>query len=159
MADFEPILAEILRPKCGNSLTKPRWQKEHVKSLSLLELLMVSANLRQHNPIRLTQNRSLVVLLSLGLQISILSRPGCSKGGKLSITSFTKKPLTRFSKPAPGVHGKRGLERGWQRRLAKGWRKVGKGLAKGLAQGWRRVGRGWAGFVARSNSAILEAPV
>ena len=30
---------------------------------------------------------------------------------------------------------KRGLERGWQKRLAKGWQKVGEGLAKG----WRRV--------------------
>ena len=56
---------------------------------------------------------------------------------------MTKKPLTRISKPVPGVHGKRGLERGWQKRLAKGWRKVGEGLAKG----WRRVGedlaKGW----------------
>ena len=53
------------------------------------------------------------------------------------------KPLTRVSKPAPGVHAKRGLERGWQKRLAKGWRKVGEGLAKGPAKGWRRVGKGW----------------
>ena len=48
----------------------------------------------------------------------------------------SKKPLTRISKPVPGVHGKRGLERRWQKRLAKGWRRVGKGLAKG----WQRVG-------------------
>ena len=47
----------------------------------------------------------------------------------------SKKPLTSVSKRVPGVHGKRGLERGWQKRLAKGWRKVGEGLAKG----WRRV--------------------
>ena len=68
---------------------------------------------------------------------------------------FAKKPLTRVSKPAPGVHGKRGLERGWKKRLAKGWRKVGEGLAKG----WHRVGKGLAGFLARSNFAIPEAPV
>ena len=36
-----------------------------------------------------------------------------------------KKSLTRVSKPVSGVHGKRGLERGWQTRLAKGWRRVG----------------------------------
>ena len=30
-----PILAEILRPKRGNSLTKSRWQKERVGFLSL----------------------------------------------------------------------------------------------------------------------------
>ena len=60
-----------------------------------------------------------------------------------------KKQLTRVSKPVPGVHGKRGLERGWQKRLAKGWRKVGEGLAQGwhrvgerLAKGWHRVGEG-----------------
>ena len=47
-----------------------------------------------------------------------------------------KKPWTRVSKRVPGVHGKRGLERGWQKRLAEGWRKVGERLAKG----WRRVG-------------------
>ena len=41
----------------------------------------------------------------------------------------SKKPLTRVSKRVPGAHGKRGLERGWQKRLAKGWRKVGEGLA------------------------------
>ena len=54
-----------------------------------------------------------------------------------------KKPLTRVCKRVPGAHGKRGLGRGWQKRLAKGWRKVGEGLAKGcegLAKGWRRVG-------------------
>ena len=39
--------------------------------------------------------------------------------------SFSKKPFTRVSKPMPAVHGRRGLERGWQKRLAKGWRKVG----------------------------------
>ena len=49
--------------------------------------------------------------------------------------THSKKPLTRVSKRVPGVYGKRGLERGWQKRLAKGWRKVG----EGLAQGWRRV--------------------
>ena len=53
---------------------------------------------------------------------------------------------------APGVHGKRGLERGWQKRLAKGWRKVGEGSAKRR----RRVG----GFPCTlSNVAIPEAPV
>ena len=52
---------------------------------------------------------------------------------------ISKNPLTRVSKPAPGVHGKRGMERGWQKRLAKGWRRVGTGLAKG----WRRVGKGF----------------
>ena len=44
--------------------------------------------------------------------------------------------LTSVSKRVPGIYGKRGLERGWQKRLAKGWRRVGTGLAKG----WRRVG-------------------
>ena len=34
--------------------------------------------------------------------------------------SLSKKPLTRVYTPAPEVHGKRGLERGWKRRLAKG---------------------------------------
>ena len=66
----------------------------------------------------------------------------------LDKTTFSKKPLTRVSKRVPGVHGKRGLERGWQKRLAekvgkrlaKGWRRVGEGLAKG----WRRVGEGLA---------------
>ena len=60
---------------------------------------------------------------------------------------FSEKPLTRVSKRVPGAHGERGLERGWQKRLAKGWRKVGERLAKGwrrvgtgLAKGWRRVG-------------------
>ena len=51
-----------------------------------------------------------------------------------------KKPLTRISKRVPGVHGKRSLERGWQKRFAQGlskaWRRVGTGLAKG----WQRVG-------------------
>ena len=48
-----------------------------------------------------------------------------------SFKSISKKPLTSVSKRVPGVHGKRGLERSWQKRLAKGWRKVGEGLAKG----------------------------
>ena len=51
-----------------------------------------------------------------------------------------KKPLTRVSKRLPGVYGKRGLERGWQKRLANGWRKV----SERSAQGWRRVGKGLA---------------
>ena len=55
----------------------------------------------------------------------------------------------------PGVHGKRVLERGWQKRLAKGWRKVGEGLAKG----WRRVGEGLADFLAPSDFGIPEAPI
>ena len=50
---------------------------------------------------------------------------------------FSLPKLTRVSKSVPGVHGKRGLERGWQKRLAtglaKGWHRVGEGLAKG----WR----------------------
>ena len=58
-------------------------------------------------------------------------------------TSFTKKPVTRVSKRVPGVHGKRGLERGWQRRLAKGWRKVGEGLAKGLHRVGEGLAKGW----------------
>ena len=41
------------------------------------------------------------------------------------MSGSAKKPLTSVSKRVPGVHGKRGLERGWQKRLAKGWRKVG----------------------------------
>ena len=81
---------------------------------------------------------------------------------------IAKKPLTRVSKRVPGVHGKRGSERGWQKRLAekvgrkgwqkrlaKGWRRVGKGLARG----WRRVGKGLADFLAPSNFGIPEAPV
>ena len=59
-----------------------------------------------------------------------------------------KKPLTHVSKRLPGVRGKRGLERGWQKRLAKGWRRVGE-----------RVGMGLADFLAPSNFAILETPV
>ena len=47
------------------------------------------------------------------------------------LVSQAKKPLTRVSKRVPGVHGKRGLERGWKKRLAKGWHRVGEGLAKG----------------------------
>ena len=77
--------------------------------------------------------------------------------------SFAKRPLTRVAKRVPGVHGKRGLERGWQKRLAenvgeglaKGWRRVGEGLARG----WRRVSKGLADFLAASNFGILEAPV
>ena len=42
----------------------------------------------------------------------------------------TKKLLTRVSERVPGAHGRRGLERGCQKRLAKGWRKVGEGLAQ-----------------------------
>ena len=58
-----------------------------------------------------------------------------------------------------GAHGKRGLERGWQKRLAE---RVGKGLAdkrvgEGLAKGWRRVGEGLADFLAPSNFGIPEA--
>ena len=70
-----------------------------------------------------------------------------------------KKPLTRVSKPVPEVHGKRGLERGWQQRLAKGWRKVGEGLAKG----WHKVGealaKGWRVSLHTPMSQIHEAPV
>ena len=53
---------------------------------------------------------------------------------------FPEKLLTRVSKRVPGAHRKRGLERSWQKRLAKGWRKVGEGFAKG----WHRVGEGLA---------------
>ena len=70
-------------------------------------------------------------------------------------SSRTKKPFTRVSKRVPGVHGKRGSERGWQKRLAKGWRKVG----EGLTEGWHRVGEGLADFLAPSNFGIPEAPV
>ena len=69
--------------------------------------------------------------------------------------SSTKKPLTRVSKRVPGAQGKRGLERGLQKRLAEGGRKVGKGLAKG----WQRVGEGLADFLAPSIFGIPEAPV
>ena len=69
--------------------------------------------------------------------------------------TLSKKLLTRVSKRVPGAHGKRGLERGWQKRLAKGWRKVGEGLAKG----WHSVGEGLADFLAPSNFGIPEAPV
>ena len=68
----------------------------------------------------------------------------------------SKKPLTRVSKPAPGVHGKRDLERGWQKRLAKGWRRVGEGLAKG----WHRVGEGLAkGWRVCLHPPILQFPM
>ena len=71
----------------------------------------------------------------------------------LARSAKSKKPSTRVSKRVPGVHGKRGLERGWQKRLAKGWRKVGR-------KGWQKVGEGLAkGFLAPSNIAISEAPV
>ena len=72
----------------------------------------------------------------------------------------SKKPLTnpRFQTRAWGPR-KRGLERGWQKRLAKGWRKVGEGLAKGWHRVGERVGKGLAGFLAPSNFAIPEAPV
>ena len=46
-----------------------------------------------------------------------------------------KKPFTRVSQRVMGAHGKRSLERGWQKRLAKSWRKVG----ERLAQSWRRL--------------------
>ena len=78
---------------------------------------------------------------------------GCS--GKSFVkgqeTRIQESRYARVSKPVPGVHGKRGLERGWQKRLAekvgrKGWQRVGERLAKGwrragegLAKGWRRV--------------------
>ena len=58
--------------------------------------------------------------------------------GKFQVIS--KKPLTRVSKSVPGVHGKRGLERGRR----KGWRKAGEGLPD---------------FLAPSNFAVLEVPV
>ena len=65
------------------------------------------------------------------------------------------KPRTRVSKPASDVHGKRGLERAWQKRLAKGWRKVGERLAKG----WRRVGEGLAkGWRVSLHSSFLQFP-
>ena len=74
----------------------------------------------------------------------------------LCYTPFSKRPLTCVSKPVPGVHGKRGgLERGWQKRLAKGWRKVG----ERFATGWHRVGEGLADFLGPSNFGIPEAPV
>ena len=73
-----------------------------------------------------------------------------------------KKPLSHVSKREPGVYRKRGLaekvgRKGWQKRLAKGWRKVGEGLAKGC----HRVGEGLADadFLAPSNFGIPEAPV
>ena len=68
---------------------------------------------------------------------------------------LTKKPLSRVSKPVPGAHGKRGLERGWQNRLAKGWRRVGEGLAKG----WQRVGKGLADLLAPPPISEFQAPV
>ena len=72
---------------------------------------------------------------------------------------FPKKLLTRVSERVPGVHGKMGFERGWQKRLAKGWRKVGEGFCEGLAKGGQRVGKGLASFLAPSKIAISEAPV
>ena len=57
-----------------------------------------------------------------------------------------KKPLTRVSEQVPGAHGEK--ERGWQKGLAKGWRKIGEKLAKS----WRRVGEGLAASVRFWNS-------
>ena len=57
-------------------------------------------------------------------------------------------------KRVPGVYGKKGLERGFQKRLAKGWRKFG----EWLAQDWRRVGEGLADFPALSNSEFPRRP-
>ena len=69
----------------------------------------------------------------------------------LSFVSKSKKPFTRVSKPVPGVHGKRGLERGWQ----KGWQRVGEGLAKG----WHRVGEGLArGWQVSLHPPTLQFP-
>ena len=75
-----------------------------------------------------------------------LDKPNCSHN-----VSQKVKRISRFSDVSnrvPGAHGNRGLERGWRKRLAKGWRKVGEGLAKG----WRRVGEGLADFLAPSSS-------
>ena len=66
---------------------------------------------------------------------------------RVRIATNPQKPLTCVSEPVPWAHGKSGLERGWQKRLAEGWRRVG----EGLAQGWRRVGEGVADFLAPSN--------
>ena len=38
-----------------------------------------------------------------------------------------QKPLTQVSKQMIGAHGKRSLERGWQKRLAKGCERLAKG--------------------------------
>ena len=63
------------------------------------------------------------------------------------------------SKRVPGAHGKRGLERGWQKRLAKGWRKVGEGLAKGLQRVGGGLAKGFSGFPCNLQCGIPEAPV
>ena len=62
--------------------------------------------------------------------------------------------LTHVSKPVPGVHGKRGLERGWPKRLAKGWRRVGEGLVEGC----RRVGKGLAVSLHPPTLQFLRCP-
>ena len=49
-----------------------------------------------------------------------------------------------------GAHGKRSLKRGWQKRLAKGWHRVGEGLGKGRQRVSLRV--------APSNFAIPKRP-
>ena len=46
----------------------------------------------------------------------------CKRTTFSNLFCHSKKPLTRVSKRVPGVYRKRGLERGWQKRLAKGWR-------------------------------------
>ena len=74
---------------------------------------------------------------------------------KIHLIQEAVKLITHVSKRVPGIHGKRGLERGWRKRLAKGWRKVGEGLAKG----WHRVGEGLADFLAPSNFGIPKEPV
>ena len=68
-------------------------------------------------------------------------------------SGYLKKPLARVSQQVIGAHGK-----GWQKRLAKGWRKFG----EGLAQGWSRVGECRQivaeRFLAPSNFAIPQTP-
>ena len=65
---------------------------------------------------------------------------------------FSGWSVTGVSKRVFGAHGKRSVERGWQKRLANGWRKVD----EGLVQGWRSVGEG---FLAPSQLSIPETPV
>ena len=48
-----------------------------------------------------------------------------ARGHLIFLPTHSNKPLTRVSKPAPGVRRKGRLERGWPKRLAKGWRRVG----------------------------------
>ena len=70
----------------------------------------------------------------LNFRIGFLS----SIGGRTMSYPCLPTPFPILRKQVPGVHRKRGLDTGWQKRLArvgerlaKGWQRVGERLAKG----------------------------